>query len=71
MSKSKLHDDADAGLERIKKLEALLAASPANSLQRRKLADVIRIEAAIYRKSLDADQAAKTLDPRTRYRSMI
>ena len=71
MSKSKRHADADAGLERIKKLEALLAASPANSLQHRKLADVIRIEAAIYRKSLDADQAAKTLDPRPRARSMM
>jgi hypothetical protein len=58
------HADADAGLERIKKLEQLLAASPANSLQRRELTDVIRIEATAYRKSLDVDQAAKTLDPR-------
>ena len=71
MSNSKLHDDADAALERIKKLGKLLAASPANSLQHRKLTDVIRIEAAVYRKSLDADQAAKTLDPRPRPRSMM
>jgi hypothetical protein len=62
MSKPSIHDDADAGLERIKKLEELLADSPVNSLQHRKLADVIRIEAAAYRKSLDADQAAKTLE---------
>ena len=62
MSKSNNHDDADAGLERIKKLEELLAGSPVNSSQRRKLAEAIQIEAAAYRKSLDADQAAKTLD---------
>jgi hypothetical protein len=62
MSKSNCHDDADAGLERIKTLEALLAALPANSLPRRKLTDAIRLEAAAYRKSLDADQAAKRLD---------
>jgi hypothetical protein len=64
MSKPNIHDDADASLERIKKLEELLAGSPANSLQHRKLADVIRIEAAVYRRSLDADQAARTLDRR-------
>ena len=68
MSKSNTHHDADAGLERIKMLEELLAASPANSLERRRLTDVIRIEATAYRKSLDVDQAAKILDrkhPRT------
>ena len=62
MSKSNTHDDADAGLERIKKLEQLLAGSPANSPQRRKLATAIQLEATAYRKSLDADQAAKSLD---------
>jgi hypothetical protein len=62
MSKSNTHHEADAGLERIKMLEELLAASPVNSLEHRRLADVIRIEAAAYRKSLDADQAARTLD---------
>ena len=62
MSKSNTHHDADAGLERIKTLEVLLAGSPVNSLPRRKLADAIRIEATAYRKSLDADQAAKRLD---------
>ncbi len=65
MSRSKLHDDSDAGLERIKKLEALLADSPANSLQRRQLADAIRDEAAVYRKSLDTDQAVGRLDRKT------
>ena len=58
------HAHADASLERIKKLERLLAESPANSLKHRELADAIRIEAAVYRKSLDADQAARTLDPK-------
>jgi hypothetical protein len=67
----KVHDDTDAALERIKKLEELLAASPANSLQHRQLADRIRIEATLYRKSLDVQQAAKTLDPRPRARSMM
>jgi len=65
MSNSKLHHDGDAGLERIKKLEELLAGSPANSPQRRRLADVIRVEAAVYRKSLDAEQAARRLDRKT------
>ena len=59
----KSHADPDARLERIKKLERLLAVSPANSRQRRELTQVIRIEATVYRKSLDADQAAETFDP--------
>jgi hypothetical protein len=58
------HADAEAILERIKKLERLLADSPVNSLQHREWTDALRIEAAAYRKSLDVDQAAKTLDPR-------
>jgi hypothetical protein len=45
MSKSNSHDDADAGLERMKTLEGLLTASPVNSLPpRRKLADTVRSE---------------------------
>jgi len=65
MSDLKIHHDADAGLERIKKLERLLAGSPVNSLQHQRLAAAIRLEATIYRKSLDTDQAARTLDRRT------
>ena len=61
MPKSKNHE---AGLERIKKLERLLAASPVNSLQYRNLAGVIKIEATAYRKSLDVARASRTLDPR-------
>jgi hypothetical protein len=62
MSDFKLHHEGDAGLERIMKLEELLAGSPANSPERRRLAGAIRLEAAGYRKSLDADQAARRLD---------
>ena len=58
------HAGADAGLERIKALERQLALAPANSLQRRELTQAIRIEATVYRKSLDVDQAARTFDPR-------
>jgi hypothetical protein len=61
---TKSHAEADAVLERIKKLERLLVESPANSRQRYELSEAIRIEATAYRKSLDVDQAARTLDAR-------
>jgi hypothetical protein len=64
----KSHPDRDAGLERIKTLERLLAASPVNSRQRRELTQSIRIEATAYRHSLDLDQAARARDPRPRIR---
>src|SRR5437667_6917113 len=57
---------ADAGLERIKQLEELLARAPSNSRQRRGLKAAIRIEAHAYRKCLDAQQAAATHDARPR-----
>ena len=57
--------DRNAGLERIKTLEWLLAASPVSSLRRRELRQAIRIEAAAYRKSLDAGQAARTFGARS------
>jgi hypothetical protein len=64
------HADADAVLERIKKLERLLAEAPADSLRHRELTQAIRIEATAYRKSLDDDQAAKTVTaPRARNRT--
>jgi hypothetical protein len=53
--------DSDAGLERIKRLEKRLALESGDSMARRQLADVVRIEAGLYRKSLDARQAAATL----------
>jgi hypothetical protein len=49
----------DAGLERITDLEAQLSRAPVNSDHHRRLASAIRVEAALYRKSLDAAQAAK------------
>jgi hypothetical protein len=50
--------DADAGLERIKRLEEQLARKPGRSTEHRGLAEAVRIEADLYRKSLDARQAA-------------
>jgi hypothetical protein len=50
--------DADAGLERIKRLEMLLALEPGDSTARREIAHAVRIEAGLYRRSLDARQAA-------------
>jgi hypothetical protein len=51
-----------AGLERIKRLEEELRATPANSGRRRELGTAIRIEADAYRKSLDTEQATATHD---------
>jgi hypothetical protein len=50
--------DVYAGLERIKHLEAQFARASVDSREHRRLAAAIRIEAVVYRKSLDADQAA-------------
>jgi hypothetical protein len=61
-------NQTDAALDRIKKLERLLAESPAGSLQHRELTQALRIETTAYRKSLDDDQAAKTFDRGTRAR---
>jgi hypothetical protein len=52
--------DTDAGLERIKRLEQQLALKPGRSSGRRALAQAVRIEAHLYRKSLDVGQAAAT-----------
>ena len=46
-----------AGLERILRLEEQLALAPIKSLQRRKLEKAIGIEADLYRKCLDNEQA--------------
>jgi hypothetical protein len=52
--------DADAGLERIKRLEEQLALERDGSPGRRELAQAVRIEADLYRKSLDTRLAAAT-----------
>jgi hypothetical protein len=52
--------DADAGLERIKRLEEQLARKPGRGTGHRAIAQAVRIEADLYRKSLDARQAAAT-----------
>jgi hypothetical protein len=56
--------EADEGLERIKHLEQQLTPVPLNSDERRRLRAAIRIEAEVYRRSLDTEQAAATHDPR-------
>jgi len=53
---------AAAGLERIKHLEAQLAAAPVQSRQHHTLTVAIRSEAAAYRKSLDDEQTTATHD---------
>lgn len=59
----------DAGLERIKRLEEQLARAPVNSGRRRQFARAIRIEADLYRKSLDAEQANEIHESRTDWRT--
>lgn len=48
----------DAGLERIRRLEEQLSRAPVNSGRSRLLARAIRIEAELYRKSLDTAQGS-------------
>ena len=48
-----------AGLERIRHLEEQLARAPVDSREHRTLTAAIAIEAGAYRKSLDAEQAAR------------
>jgi hypothetical protein len=62
--------DADAGLERIKRLEKRLALEPGDSTARREIAEAVRIEAGLYRKSLDERQAAATYSKKSE-RSII
>ena len=52
------------GIERIRLLEEQLAATPTHSALRRRLARAISVEADLYRKNLDAEQAAEQFDPR-------
>ena len=52
--------DADAGLERIQRLEERLALEPGDATARREIAEAIRIESGLYRQSLDARLAAAT-----------
>jgi hypothetical protein len=59
---------ADARLERIKLIGAQLAPSAVNSVEHRRLTAALRIEAAIYRKSLDTEQAAAVHDGSVRRR---
>ena len=62
--------DADAGLERIRRLEERLALEPGDSTARREIAKAVRMEAGLYRKALDSQQAAATLSKKSE-RSII
>ena len=55
----RVDNNGDAGLERIRHLEERLSRAPIHSDLRRLLAGAIRIEAGLYRKSLDAAQASE------------
>jgi hypothetical protein len=55
-------NDRDGGLERIKHLEEQLSRAAVNSGRHRLLAKAIRIEAELYRKSLDAAQASERFE---------
>jgi hypothetical protein len=57
-----VYNNRDAGLERIRHLEEQLSRAPVNSGRHRLLAKAIRIEAELYRKSLDAAQASERFD---------
>ena len=52
--------DVDAGLERIKRLEQRLAREPGDTSAHREMAEVVRIEAGLYCRTLDARQAVAT-----------
>jgi hypothetical protein len=53
---------SDAGLERIRHLEEQCSRAPINSGRHRLLARAIRIEAELYRKSLDTAQSSEQFD---------
>ena len=57
-----MDNSKDAGLERIRHLEEQLSRAPIHSGRHRRLAAAIRIEAELYRKSLDTAQASKQFD---------
>ena len=56
--------EAEAGLERLVRLEKELALVPVNSRRHRALSAGIRIEAVAYRKILDIEQASANHDRR-------
>jgi hypothetical protein len=56
--------NSDAGLERIRHLEEQLSRAPINGGRHGLLAKAIRIEAALFRKSLDSAHVSEQFDPR-------
>jgi len=56
--------NSDAGLERIRHLEEQLSRAPINSGRHGLSAKAIRIEAALFWKSLDSAQASEQFDPK-------
>jgi hypothetical protein len=55
--------DSEDAAERIRQLQETLARTPVRSGMHRDLAKAIRIEADVYRKALDVEQAAAQFDP--------
>jgi hypothetical protein len=58
----KKNGNIDAGLARIRHLEEQLARTPVKSGRHREFARAIRVEADLYRKSLDTAQAARRFE---------
>jgi hypothetical protein len=58
----KKNGNIDAGLARIRHLEEQLARRSVNSGRRREFAKAIRVEAHLYRKSLDIPQTARRFE---------
>ena len=58
--------NSDAGLGRIRHLEGQLSRAPINSGRHRLLAKAIRIDAVLFRKSLDSAHASEQFDPKPR-----
>ena len=55
--------NSDAGLGRISHVEGQLSRAPINSGRHRLLAKAIRIDAALFRKSLNSAHASEPFDP--------
>jgi len=56
-----VNNNRDACLERISRLEERLSRAPINGSRHRLMAKAIRIEAELYRKSLDTAQKSRGL----------
>jgi hypothetical protein len=65
--KSRAPTDVEKGVARILDLQRQLVLMPAKSRQHRDVMKQIRLEAALYRKSLDVEQMVAWHDPRPKF----